>query len=281
MLEALEETGIDSLKLLPFLFITYLIMELIEHKAGDKTTNVIKKAGKFGPIIGGVLGAVPQCGFSVAAANLYAGRVITTGTAIAIFLSTSDEMLPILISERAPVSLIIQILIIKIVIGIVFGLLIDFILRKKSKKVTDKNIHSLCEHEHCHCEEGILKSTLKHTVQIFLYIFVISLAINIILFIIGEEKIANIILELPILGAIISCFIGLVPNCASSVILTEMYLENIIQMGTMIGGLLVNSGLGILILFKVNKDKRENFAILGILYLIGFLSAITINLIFK
>lgn len=281
MLEALEETGIDSLKLLPFLFITYLIMELIEHKAGDKTTNVIKKAGKFGPIIGGVLGAVPQCGFSVAAANLYAGRVITIGTAIAIFLSTSDEMLPILISERAPINLIVQILGMKIVIGMLFGLLIDFILRKKSKKVTDKNIHSLCEHEHCHCEEGILKSTLKHTVQIFLYIFVISLAINIILFMIGEEKIANIILELPILGAIISCFIGLVPNCASSVILTEMYLENIIQMGTMIGGLLVNSGLGILILFKVNKDKRENFAILGILYLIGFLSAITINLIFK
>lgn len=281
MLEALEETVIDSLKLLPFLFITYLIMELIEHKAGDKTTNVIKKAGKFGPIIGGLLGAVPQCGFSVAAANLYAGRVITIGTAIAIFLSTSDEMLPILISERAPINLIVQILVMKIVIGMLFGLLIDFILRKKSKKVTDKNIHSLCEHEHCHCEEGIIKSTIKHTIQIFLYIFVISLAINIILFIIGEEKITNIILELPILGAMISCFTGLIPNCASSVILTEMYLENIIQMGTMIGGLLVNSGLGILILFKVNKDKRENFAILGILYLIGFLSAITINLIFK
>lgn len=279
MLEALEETLLDSLKLLPFLLITYLIMELIEHKAGDKTTTAIKKAGKFGPIFGGILGAIPQCGFSVAAANLYAGRVITIGTLISIFLSTSDEMLPVLISERAPINLILQILAIKIVIGMALGCIIDVILRRKIQK--EEKIHDLCEHEHCNCEEdGIIKSTVKHTVQVFAYIFVISLAINILLFIIGEDKIADAVSNIPLLGALISCFIGLIPNCASSVILTEMYLENIIELGTMVGGLLVNSGLGLLILFKVNKNKKENVAIVGILYVIGFISALTINLIF-
>lgn len=279
MLEALEETLIDSLKLLPFLLITYLIMELIEHKAGEKTTSVIKKAGRFGPILGGILGAIPQCGFSVAAANLYAGRVITIGTLISIFLATSDEMLPILISEGAPINLIFQILAIKIVIGIVLGCIIDIVLRKKTQK--EENIHNVCEHEHCNCEEtGIIKSTIKHTLQVFAYIFVISLAINMLLFIIGEDKIANVISNIPIIGALVACFIGLIPNCASSVILTEMYLENIIELGTMVGGLLVNSGLGLLILFKVNKNKKENAGIVGILYIIGFISALTINLIF-
>lgn len=281
MLEALEETLVDSLKLLPFLFITYLIMELVEHKAGDKTTSAIQKAGRFGPLLGGLLGAVPQCGFSVAAANLYAGRVITIGTLISIFLSTSDEMLPILISEGTPVNLIIQILAIKILIGIVFGCLIDIILRRKVTKKEEQKIHDICEHEHCNCEkEGIIKSTIKHTLQVYIYIFIISLAINILLFFIGEERIAGILSNVPIIGSLISCFVGLIPNCASSVILTEMYLENIIELGTMIGGLLVNSGLGLLILFKVNKNKKENFAIIGLLYVIGFISALTINLIF-
>ncbi len=281
MLEALEETLIDSLRLLPFLLVTYLIMELIEHKAGDKTTYIIKKAGRFGPVLGGILGVIPQCGFSVAAANLYAGRVITIGTLISIFLSTSDEMLPILISEGAPINLILQILAVKICIGITLGCVIDLVLRKKIKKNTEKKIHEVCEHEHCNCEEdGIIKSTIKHTIQVFVYIFVISLAINILLFVIGEDKIANIISDIPVIGSLISCFIGLIPNCASSVILTEMYLENIIELGTMIGGLLVNSGLGLLILFKVNKDKKENFVIIGLLYAMGFISALVINLIF-
>lgn len=281
MLEALEETLIDSLKLLPFLLITYLIMELIEHKAGDKTTHIIKKAGRFGPVVGGLLGAVPQCGFSVAAANLYAGRVITIGTLISIFLSTSDEMLPILISEGAQINLILKILAMKIGIGILLGCIIDILFTKRTKKNAEKKIHEVCEHEHCNCEEdGIIKSTIKHTIQVFVYIFVISLAINILLFVIGEDKIASVISDIPIIGSLISCFIGLIPNCASSVILTEMYLENIIELGTMIGGLLVNSGIGLLILFKVNKDKKENFMIIGLLYIIGFVSALTINLIF-
>lgn len=280
MLDALLDTSIDALKLFPFLWITYLVMELLENKAGKKTANIIKKSGRFGPILGGLLGIVPQCGFSVAAANLYAGRVITLGSLIAIFLSTSDEMLPILISEAAPLHLIIQILLIKLVIGMIAGLAIDFILRKRNNKEQEIHIHDICQDEHCHCdEEGILKSSIKHTFHIFTYIFIITLIINILIYFIGEENIAHIAINIPVLGNLIASAIGLIPNCASSVILTQLYLQNILTLGCLISGLLVNSGIGMLILFRVNKNKKENMAILGILFLIGALSGIIIDLI--
>lgn len=280
MIDALLDTTIDALKLLPFLFVTYLLMELLENKAGEKTTKIIKKSGRFGPILGGLLGIVPQCGFSAAAANLYAGRVITLGSLIAIFLSTSDEMLPILISEAAPLRLIIQILLIKLVIGMIAGLAIDFILRKRNNKEQEIHIHDICQDEHCHCdEEGILKSSIKHTFHIFVYIFIITLMINILIYFIGEENIAHVAINIPVLGNLIASVIGLIPNCASSVILTQLYLQNILPLGCLISGLLVNSGIGMLVLFKVNKSKKENLIILGILFIIGVLSGIIIDLI--
>ena len=279
MLDILLDTIIDSLKILPFLLLAYLVIELIEKKAGDRTTKVIQKSGKFGPILGGILGIVPQCGFSAAAANLYAGRVITMGTLIAIFLSTSDEMLPILISESVSTSLILKILLIKLLIAIAIGTLVDFIFRKKIQENSKEEIHKLCNEEHCHCEEhGIIRSSIVHTLQILVYIFIISLILNFIIYFIGEENIAKIMLNVPILGPIIASFIGLIPNCASSVILTQLYLGNIISCGSMIAGLLVNSGIGILILFKVNKEKKENFTILGILFFVGMISGIVIDL---
>lgn len=286
-LEVLLDTGIDALKLLPFLFITYLIMEYIEHKTGDKTKNIIKKSGKWGPVFGAILGIFPQCGFSAAAANLYAGKVITLGTLIAIFLSTSDEMLPILISEAAPIDIILKILATKLVIGIIAGVIIDFIgqaFRKKKerqkKEETGEEIGHICEHEHCHCEkEGILKSSIKHTLNIFVFIIIISLVMNIAIYFIGEENISNLILNMPIVGPLIAGIVGLIPNCASSVILTQLYLQNVISVGSMIGGLLVGSGIGILILFRVNENFKENVKIVTILYLIGVLSGIIIDLI--
>lgn len=286
-LEVLLDTGIDALKLLPFLFITYLIMEYIEHKTGDKTKNIIKKSGKWGPVFGAILGIFPQCGFSAAAANLYAGRVITLGTLIAIFLSTSDEMLPILISEAAPIDIILKILATKLVIGIIAGLIIDFIgqaFRKKKerqkKEETVEEIGHICEHEHCHCEkEGIFKSSIKHTLNIFVFIIIISLVMNIAIYFIGEENISNLILNMPVVGPLIAGLVGLIPNCASSVILTQLYLQNVISVGSMIGGLLVGSGIGILILFRVNENFKENVKIVTILYLIGVLSGIIIDLI--
>lgn len=279
MLEVLLETIVDSIKLLPFLFLAYLLIEFIENKAQEKTTKAIEKSGKFGPIIGALLGIIPQCGFSAAAANLYVGRVITLGTLISIFLSTSDEMLPVLISKATPIGIIIEILLIKIFIGMVCGIVIDLLIKHKEADKKEE-IHKLCHDEHCHCEEsGIFKSSIKHTLQIFVYIFIVSLILNYAIHYIGEERLASLILNIPILGTIISGLIGLIPNCASSVILTELYLGNILSMGAMIAGLLVNSGIGVLVLFKVNKNLKENITILGILYIIGIVSGILIGFI--
>ena len=280
MIEVLEHTILDSIKLLPFLFITYILMELIEHKAGEKTEKIIKKSGKFGPVIGALLGIVPQCGFSAIAANFYAARIITRGTLIAVFLSTSDEMLPILISEGAELGLILQILTIKVVIGMAIGIIIDIFNKNNNNKNKTEEIHKICEHEHCNCEEeGVVKSSIKHTAQIFIYIFIITLIINAIIHFIGEDNIANFIINIPVIGTLIAGLIGVIPNCASSIILTELYLEGIITLGPMIAGLLVNSGVGILILFKVNKNKKENLTILGILYIVGITAGIVLDLL--
>ena len=280
LLEILEDTSLDTLKLLPFLFITYLIMEYIEHKTSEKVKQTIQKSGKFGPILGGIVGIFPQCGFSVSATNLYAARVITLGTLISVYLTTSDEMLPILLSEAAPVTTILTILGIKLIIGIVAGFVIDAVIRltKKDKKEEQK-IEEICEHEHCHCEEGIVVSAAKHTLNIAIFIFVITLVINGIITLIGEETIANFISQNIVLGPVIAGLIGLIPNCASSVILTELFLENVISMPVLISGVSVNAGVGLLVLFKTNKNVKENLSIVGLLYAIGVISGIILQVI--
>lgn len=245
-----------------------------------KQKKLLKNLGKFGPIVGALLGIVPQCGFSAVAANFYAARIITRGTLISIFLSTSDEMLPILISEGAELGLILQILAIKVVIGMTIGVIIDLFQRKKNENAKHDDIHKICEHEHCNCEEeGVVKSSIKHTIQIFAYIFIISLIINSIIHLVGEDTLSNVIVNIPFIGTIIASAIGIIQNCASSIILTELYLEKIITIGSMIAGLLVNSGVGLLVLFKVNKNYKENFEILGILYLVGVISGIVLDLL--
>lgn len=202
------------------------------------------------------------------------------GTLIAIFLSTSDEMLPILISEAAPIDVILKILGIKLIIGIIAGFVIDFVTNLTTKNVKEEEkIGKICEHEHCHCEEGsVLKSSLKHTLNIFIYIFIVSLILNIVIHFIGEDNLSNLILNKPILGPVIAGLIGLIPNCASSVILTQLYLSNVISAATMISGLLVGAGVGILILFRVNKDLKENAKIILLLYAIGVIAGITLHI---
>ena len=280
MLEVIEETLIDSIKILPFLFITYLIMEYIEHKTSAKSKEAIKKSGKFGPIIGSILGIFPQCGFSVSATNLYAARVITLGTLISVYLSTSDEMLPIFISEAVPVTTILKILGIKLVIGMIAGILIDLCLRLKNRnKDEEEKIVDLCEKEHCHCDHGIVKSALKHTINIFIFILIITLLINIAIYFVGEERIASFIEINPVLGPILAGIIGLIPNCASSVILTKLYLENIVTATTMISGLLVNAGVGLAVLFKMNKGIKQNILIVILLYAIGVISGLILQLV--
>ena len=281
ILEILEETTLDTIKLLPFLLITYLIMEYIEHRTSDKVKKTIEKSGKFGPLLGGILGIFPQCGFSAAATNLYAARVITLGTLIAVYLTTSDEMLPILLTEAVSISTILMILGIKLIIGIVAGFAIDIISRMIKKGITEEQeIEKFCEHEHCHCEDGILFSAIKHTLNIIIFIFIITLVINGVISLIGEEIIAHFISQNVILGPVIAGLIGLIPNCASSVILTELFVENVISMPVLISGVAVNAGVGLLVLFKTNKNVKENIKIIGLLYAIGVFSGIILELIF-
>lgn len=271
MFEVILDALLDTVRLLPFLFLTYIAMEYLEHKTGAGTQKLIKRAGRFGPVIGGVLGIVPQCGFSAAASNLYAGRVITRGTLLAIYLSTSDEMLPVLISEQAPVGVILKLLLAKAVIGILAGAAIDFALRGKDGQ---GHIHDICEQENCHCEQGVFQSALWHTVKISLFIFLTGLVLNTALHFIGEEALANLILNQPILGPVLAGLVGLIPNCAGSVVITQLYLQGALGIGGAMAGLLTGSGVGLLVLFRVSHDRRENLKILGLLYGIGVLAGI-------
>lgn len=215
---------------------------------------------------------------------MYAGRIITLGTLIAIFLSTSDEMLPILISEAVPINVILKLLTIKLIVGIIAGFIIDLVInltnrKKKNKNDEEEKIGEICEHEHCHCEkEGIFKSSLNHTLSIFIYILIITFILNTLIHLIGEDNLSNFILNKPFIGPIIAGFIGLIPNCASSVILTQLYLSNVINPATMLSGLLVGAGVGLLILFRVNKNLRENLKIIALLYTIGVIAGIVLEL---
>ena len=277
MKEVILDTIVDSLKLIPFLLVAFLIIELLEHKLNNKTKHIITKSKKVGPIIGSLLGVIPQCGFSVMATNLYITRIITLGTLISIYLSTSDEMLIIMISEKVEISLILKILLIKILIGIVYGLIIDKIINKK-KKDKETN-YELCDEEHCDCNHSILLSAIKHTLHITLFIFIITLIINTIFTLLGDNYLSKILLNNSILSPFITSLIGLIPNCAASVILTELYLNSTISLGALIGGLLTSSGSSLLVLIKNNKNQKENLSIILLLYALGVLSGIIIELI--
>ena len=265
ILDVLFDTGIDALKLLPFLFLAYLAMECLEHWTGGKMQEIVKKSGKAGPAIGGLLGIFPQCGFSAAAANLYAGRIITMGTLIAVFLSTSDEMLPIMISENVALSMIGKILLLKVIFALAAGFLVDFLLHRK----VEMQIGHLCERHHCHCEKGIWRSAFHHTWKIFLYIIVVSLILNFAIALIGEETLAALVQGKPALSLFLSALVGMIPNCASSVVLTQLYLGGVLNAGALMAGLLSGSGVGFLVLLRVNDNRRENLRIFALLYAIG------------
>lgn len=281
-LDALIDTLLDGVKLLPFLLITYLIMEYLEHKASSKSQKIIEKSGKFGPLIGSILGVFPQCGFSAAASNLYAGRIITLGTLISIYLSTSDEMLPIFISEQVPLPLILKVLGIKVAIGMISGFVIDFVYRRLThNKKENLRIEHMCDHEHCHCNEGhFVKSAITHTLQVFGFILIITLILNLVIEYIGENTISDFLANKAILSVFLSGLVGLIPNCAASVIITQLFLEGFLGFGAMIAGLLVGAGVGLIVLFRVNDDIKENIRITLVLYIVGVIFGIAISLLY-
>lgn len=276
MLHVIEHTILDTIKLIPFLFITFLLIEYIEHKINNK--KIISTSGKYGPLIGGILGIFPQCGFSASATNLYATRIITLGTLISIYLTTSDEMIPIMFANKVEITTILKILAIKLLIGITCGFIIDFILRKRKTKL---EIEKMCEHDHCNCNHNhnIFASSLKHTISITIFILIFLFIINIIFEYLGEEFLSKIFLKDTIFSHFVSSLVGLIPNCGSSIMITELYLNNTITFGAMLSGLLTGSGIGILILFKSNKNIKENIIILTTIYFIGVISGIIIDLI--
>ena len=268
----------DTLKLIPFLFATYLAMEYLEHKTSSKVLLWVQKAGNFGPLIGGLLGAVPQCGFSAAASSLYAGRVISLGTILAIYLSTSDEMLPVLISEKAPIKLILVILLIKILLGIFWGYMTDLLLFRNENAHEHINIHSLCEEEHCNCNKGILSSAIKHTLQIAGFILLITLALNVFIELVGTDSLKELVFNHKIFGPLIAGVIGLIPNCASSVAITELYLDGALSFGSLISGLLTGAGVGWLVLLRASNSVKRTSKVVLLLYIFGVVSGIVIGL---
>ena len=281
IIHIVEHTFFDTIKIVPFLFITYLIMEWLEHKTGSKAQAAIRRAGQAGPLIGGVLGIFPQCGFSAAASNFYAGGLITAGTLVAVFLSTSDEMLPIFISEAVPVPTIIKMLLVKMILGVVSGFVLDFLYHKLLRKeLRYKNIHTMCESEHCKCEEGVFSSTLRHTLQITLFIFLITVVLNSVIEIVGEDTLASVLSGVPVLGEVVAALVGLIPNCASSVVITQLYVEGVIGAGPMMSGLLASSGVGVLLLCRMNKKRvKQNVGIVGFLYLVSVFWGVLIDLL--
>lgn len=280
MKEILFDTLLDSVKILPFLFLTYLVMELLEHKTGGKSKDQIRRARWSGPIWGGLLGVIPQCGFSTAASSLYAGRVITVGTLLAVYFSTSDEMLPIMISQAVPVPVMIKILGTKAIIAIISGMVVEVVYTRVLKKQEkEMDIHVVCEEEHCKCEDGIVKSAAKHTIKIFFYLLLISFVLNVIVGIIGEDTLAQFFVGTPVIGELIAALVGLIPNCASSVVITELYLDGIIGAGEMMSGLLVNVGVGLLVLFRLNRNGKQNAGIIATLYGLGVFWGVIIDLI--
>lgn len=278
--EAVCDAFFDCVRLLPFLFITYLCMELLEARGQEKIQKKISSAKKSGPVWGAVLGIIPQCGFSASAASLYAGRVISAGTLIAVFLSTSDEMVPVFVSQAAPLGLMGAILLSKAVIAVISGYFIGFILQKTEKKHFDHiDIHTVCEHEHCSCNDGILKSSLLHTIKIVGYIFAFSCIFNCVVAYIGEDALNSLFSYSPVLSVFIAALVGLIPNCFSSVMITQLYLQGLITLGALLAGLLSAAGVGMLILFKLCSDKKECFKLLICLYGAGVFWGVVFDLL--
>ena len=269
----------DTLKTLPFLFLAYLLIEFIEHRKSDSLELFLSKMGKFGFLGGALLGCIPQCGFSVASANLYAGRVIRTSTLIAVFIATSDEAIPVLLANPNGYALVFKLIITKLIIAVVAGIIIELFSIKKDNDNHHEDIHEkVCSH--CGCEKhGILYATISHTLSIFAFLVLISFAINFVIELVGEDTLASLLFADSFIQPAIAALIGIIPNCASSVLLTELFLAGTISFGSAVSGLCVGAGVGFLVLFRVNKNTSENFIILLTILMTGILSGILLQIL--
>lgn len=270
------DTGTDCLKMLPFLFVAFLILEALEHYSSEFTNKFLAKVGAAGPIFGALAGCVPQCGFSVMAANLFAGGVLSPGTLISVFIATSDEAILILMGNPGRGREIFFLLAVKVVIAVMAGYLTDMFW--KSRPEHPKHLEDLCHDCGCHNHHGIILPALNHTVKIVIYLFLFSAALNLLTETIGIEKLSAIFLGNTIFQPFIAALIGLIPNCAASVILTQLYLDGVISFASVIAGLCTGAGVGLIVLFKMNADKKENSKIIILLYLTAVISGVLLSL---
>ncbi len=280
MLDVLWDTLLDCLKTAPFLFGAFLLMEFIEHRSSGGLKRALAHSGWYGSALGAALGSVPQCGFSVAAVNLYAGKLITLGTLISVFLSTSDEAVPLLMTNAQHWPVILKLIAIKVVVAVFFGFLIDLCLRNRRKnELAHTNYHKqeLCEH--CHCERGIFSSALRHTGSILAFLIVFTLALNIILEYLGQEAIAAVLITDSPFQPALAALIGFIPNCASSILLVELYTQGSLSFASVVAGLCTGTGVGLAVLFRMHKKWKHNVAIAGLLFLIAVLVGFVITLL--
>lgn len=283
----------DTAELIPFLFATYVAISLLDLFASDKTTAAIQRAGHAGPLIGGVLGVVPQCGFSAMGASLYADRIVSLGTFVAVILSTSDEMLPLLLAEHVEVGLLARILVTKAVLGVILGFAIDLVLRLVLGRTSlagvdesdagegqDEDVELDPSAYSCDCDCGepltrgqtawwVVVNSAYRTFQVVVFIFVVSVLLNALIALVGEDALASFLSGNAVVATLVSGLVGLVPNCAASVVLTQLYIDGVLGFAPMIAGTLVAGGAGYLVLFRMNGNMRENAAIVGIVYALG------------
>lgn len=278
--DVLADSVMDTLKLLPFLLLTYIAMEALEHASGNRVERAIMNSGAAGPVVGSLLGALPQCGFSAMAATLFSGRVITVGTLIAVLLSTSDEMIPVLVAHQEPIGRVLSIVGIKVVCGLVFGLAADAVVRLAGRPGDGHaHIHELCEREHCACDHdhdhdghgrsaifGIVRSALVHTVQVGAFIFLVTFVFGFFIEAVGEDAIGAFLVGDPVRASVLAALVGLIPNCGASVAITELFLSDMLATGPMLAGLLANGGVGLLVLFRTNANLKENIALTAVVY---------------
>ena len=270
---------IDSLKILPFIFVIYLLIEYAEHKNNSDLSHILMKTRKLGPVYGSFFGCIPQCGFSVIAADLFSKSAMTLGTLMAVFISTSDEAIPIILSNPKNFSLVFKVIGMKFLIGVIAGFIVDIIYKKNksggcSIKEKHTHFHGNCES----CDHGIFKSAVIHSVKIFLFIFVVSYLLGFFVDKIGEEAFSNLLMKDSFYQPVIASLMGLIPNCASSVLLTQTYLNGALSFGSLIAGLCSGAGVGLVVLFRNNKNAKENIAITSLLFLTGVISGIIIQL---
>lgn len=283
LLHVLEHSFFDTLALVPFLFLTYLAMEAIEHSASAHVRAAVERSGKAGPVVGALLGALPQCGFSAMAATLYAGRVVTAGTLVAVILSTSDEMVPVFLAHQEPVARMLAIMAAKVAVGVVVGLLVDVALRAWHRAGDGRlHIHELCEREHCHCDDdgathghghdhahgrsAIVRSALVHTAQVTFFIFVVTFVFGLLIEYVGQDALGALLANHPVRATFLAALIGLIPNCGASVAITELYLDGVLAAGPMLAGLLASGGVGLLVLWRTNASAGQNAIITAFVY---------------